>query len=74
MPTSNTQMIAHLEAIRNASNASINTVVGVRQTLVDASKELSDEAMALTLPKITTVPAVLQHPSNCTLCVNWDGS
>ena len=61
---------AHLEGIRNAANAAINGV----HRYQGFNSEMTNAAKAALLATVTTVPAALQHASDCSICRTWDGS
>ena len=60
----------HLEGIRNAANAAISNV----NRYQSFNGEMTTAAKAALLATVTTVPAALQHASNCSVCNGWDGS
>ena len=60
----------HLEDIRNAANNAINNV----NHYASNNTDMLSSSKATLLAKVTTVPAALQHASNCSICVAWDGS
>jgi len=66
----NEATLDHLQTIRNAVNAAINNV-GRYQTY---NGEMTTSAKNALLATVTTVPAALQHASNCSICNSWDGS
>ena len=66
----NEATLDHLQTIRNAVNAAINNV-GRYQTY---NGEMTTSAKNALLATVTTVPAALQHASNCSVCNGWDGS
>ena len=61
---------AHLEGIRNAANAAINNV----HRYQGFNGEMTTAAKNALLGMVTTVPAALQHASDCSVCRTWDGS
>jgi len=66
----NEAVLAHLATIRSAVNAAINNVnhyAGNNTDMLSSSK-------ATLLATVTTVPAALQHASDCSVCRAWDGS
>ena len=60
----------HLDGIRNAANAAISNV----NRYQGFNGEMTTSAKAALLATVTTVPAALQHASNCSVCNGWDGS
>jgi hypothetical protein len=66
----NEAVLEHLATIRSAVNAAINNVNRYASNNTDM---LSASKVTL-LATVTTVPAALQHASNCSICVAWDGS
>ena len=60
----------HLEDIRNAANNAINNV----NHYASNNTDMLAASKATLLATVTTVPAALQHASNCSICVAWDGS
>jgi hypothetical protein len=60
----------HLEGIRNAANTAISNVGRYRSY----NGEMTTVAKNALLATVTTVPAALQHASNCSICNGWDGS
>ena len=61
---------AHLEGIRNAANAAINGT----HRYANYNGEMTTAAKNALLGTVTTVPAALQHASDCSICRAWDGS
>jgi hypothetical protein len=70
MPTTNEAVLEHLASIKSA----VNTAIDNAQYYRGRSSDMTSSARATTLAKVTTVPSALQHASNCSLCVGWDGS
>ena len=60
----------HLEDIRNAVNAAISNV----NRYQGFNGEMTTSAKVALLATVTTVPAALQHASDCSVCRAWDGS
>ena len=60
----------HLEGIRNAANTAISNVGRYRSY----NGEMTTVAKNALLGTVTTVPAALQHASDCSVCRAWDGS
>ena len=60
----------HLQIIRAAVNAAINNV----NRYQGFNGEMTTAAKNALLGTVTTVPAALQHASNCSICTGWDGS
>ena len=60
----------HLEGIRNAANKALNNV----NRYQSYNGEMTNVAKAALLATVTTVPAALQHASDCSVCRAWDGS
>jgi hypothetical protein len=66
----NEATLAHLATIRTAVNAAINNV----NRYQGFNSEMTTVAKNALLATVTTVPAALQHASNCSVCNGWDGS
>ena len=66
----NEATLAHLATVRSAVNTAINNV-GRYQNF---NGEMTTSAKNALLGTVTTVPAALQHASNCSICNGWDGS
>jgi len=66
----NEAALAHLATIRGAVNAAINNV----NRYQGFNSEMTTAAKNALLGTVTTVPAALQHASNCSICNGWDGS
>ena len=66
----NEAVLAHLATIRSAVNAAINNV----NRYQGFNGEMTNAAKAALLATVTTVPAALQHASDCSVCRAWDGS
>ena len=66
----NEATIAHLEGIRGAAIEALKNVVRYR----DYNGDMTNVAKAALLATVTTVPAALQHASDCSICRAWDGS
>jgi hypothetical protein len=66
----NEAVLAHMATIRSAVNERINNVH--RYDVYNG--EMTNAAKAALLATVTTVPAALQHASNCSICRTWDGS
>ena len=66
----NEATLAHLTTIRSAVNAAINTV----NHYASNNTDMLSASKATLLATVTTVPAALQHASDCSICVAWDGS
>ena len=60
----------HLEGIRNAANKALNNV----NRYQSYNGEMLSAAKVALLATVTTVPAALQHASDCSVCRAWDGS
>ena len=60
----------HLEGIRNAANKALNNV----NRYQSYNGEMLSAAKVALLATVTTVPAALQHASNCSICNGGDGS
>jgi len=60
----------HLEGLRDSVNSAVNTVDAWQQY----GTKLTAGNQATELAKVTTVPAVRQHASDCAICTAWDGS
>ena len=66
----NEATLAHLATIRSAVNTAINNV----HHYANNNTDMLSASKATLLATVTTVPAALQHASNCSICVAWDGS
>jgi hypothetical protein len=66
----NEAVLAHLSTIRSAVNERINNV----NRYQGFNGEMTTSAKNALLATVTTVPAALQHASNCSVCNGWDGS
>ena len=66
----NEATLDHLATVRNAVNAAINNV----NRYANYNGDMTNVAKAALLATVTTVPAALQHASNCSICNGWDGS
>ena len=66
----NEAVLAHLATIRTAVNAAINNV----NHYANNNTDMLSASKATLLATVTTVPAALQHASNCSICNGWDGS
>jgi hypothetical protein len=66
----NEAVLDHLATIRSAVNAAINNV----NRYQGFNSEMTTAAKNALLGTVTTVPAALQHASNCSVCRAWDGS
>jgi hypothetical protein len=66
----NEATLDHLATIRSAVNAAINNVNHYR----GYNGDMTNVAKAALLATVTTVPAALQHASDCSICRTWDGS
>ena len=66
----NAVTLVHLQDIRDAINAAINNV----NRYQGFNSEMTTAAKNALLGTVTTVPAALQHASNCSVCRAWDGS
>ena len=66
----NTAVLDHLATIKSAVNAAISNV----NRYQGFNSEMTTAAKAALLATVTTVPAALQHASNCSICNGWDGS
>ena len=66
----NEAVLNHLNTIRWGANAAINNV----NRYVGFNSEMTTAAKNAILGTVTTVPAALQHASNCSICRTWDGS
>ena len=70
MPTPNTTLWNHMSSIQDAAVKAMASVNRYR----DNSSDMTNSAKATLLATVTTVPSVLQHASNCSICADWDGS
>jgi len=66
----NEATLEHLTTIRSTVNAAINNV----NRYQGYNGEMTNVAKAALLATVTTVPAALQHASDCSICRAWDGS
>ena len=66
----NEATLAHLTTIRSAVNAAINNV----NHYASNNTDMLSASKATLLATVTTVPAALQHASDCSVCRAWDGS
>jgi len=66
----NAVTLEHLQSVGSAVNAALNSVN--RYQLFNG--EMTTSAKNALLATVTTVPAALQHASNCSICNSWDGS
>ena len=66
----NEATLDHLATIRSAVNAAINNV----HRYAGYNGDMTNVAKAALLATVTTVPAALQHASDCSVCRAWDGS
>ena len=66
----NEATLDHLATVRSAVNAAINNV----NRYQGYNGDMTNAAKATLLATVTTVPAALQHASNCSICNGWDGS
>ena len=62
--------LGHLASIKSAVNDAINNV----HRYANYNGEMTNAGKAALLATVTTVPAALQHASNCATCNGWDGS
>ena len=68
--STNTAALEHIESIRNAANAAMSNINRYRSF----NGDMTNAAKTALLATVTTVPAELQHASNCAICNGWDGS
>ena len=66
----NEAVLEHLATIRSAANAAISNV----NRYQGYNSEMTTAAKNALLGTVTTVPAALQHASDCSVCRAWDGS
>ena len=66
----NEAVLAHLATIRSAVNSAINNV----NHYASNNTDMLSASKATLLATVTTVPAALQHASDCSVCRAWDGS
>ena len=66
----NEAVLAHLATIRSAVNERINNV----NHYANNNTDMLSSSKATLLATVTTVPAALQHASDCSVCRTWDGS
>jgi len=68
--STNQDIKGHLEIIRDSINSAITSVIRYQ----NFNEEMTTAAKNTLLATVTTVPAALQHASNCSICNDWDGS
>ena len=66
----NEAVLEHLATVRTAVNTAISNV----NRYQGYNSEMTTAAKNELLGTVTTVPAALQHASNCSVCNGWDGS
>ena len=66
----NEATLDHLATIRTAVNTAINNV----HHYASNNTDMLSASKATLLATVTTVPAALQHASDCSVCRAWDGS
>ena len=66
----NEATLDHLATVRSAVNGAINNV----NRYQGFNGDMTNVAKAALLGTVTTVPAALQHASDCSVCRAWDGS
>jgi hypothetical protein len=66
----NAVTLEHLLTVADAVSAAINNV----NRYQSYNGEMTTSAKNALLATVTTVPAALQHASNCSICNSWDGS
>ena len=66
----NEATLDHLATVRSAVNSAINNV----NRYQGYNGDMTNAAKATLLATVTTVPAALQHASDCSVCRAWDGS
>ena len=66
----NEAVLAHLATVRAAVNSAINNV----HHYANNNTDMLSASKATLLATVTTVPAALQHASDCSVCRAWDGS
>jgi hypothetical protein len=66
----NTAVLEHLATMRTAVNVAMSNVSRYQ----GYNGEMTTSAKNALLATVTTVPAALQHASNCSVCNGWDGS
>ena len=66
----NAATLAHLISIKEAINTAISNVTRYQSYNGDMTTSGKNALLAT----VTTVPASLQHASNCAVCNGWDGS
>ena len=62
--------LEHLEDMRSALDTAINNV----HRYASNNTDMLSASKATLLATVTTVPAALQHASDCSVCRAWDGS
>ena len=66
----NAVTLEHLLTVADAVSTAINNV----NRYQSYNGEMTTSAKNALLATVTTVPAALQHASNCSICNSWDGS
>ena len=66
----NEATLEHLASIRSAAVTAVNNVIRYQ----GSNSEMTTAAKNALLGTVTTVPAALQHASDCSVCRAWDGS
>jgi len=66
----NEAVLDHLATVRTAVNTAINNV----HHYASNNTDMLSASKATLLATVTTVPAALQHASDCSVCRAWDGS
>ena len=66
----NEAVLDHLATVRTAVNTAINNV----HRYASNNTDMLSASKATLLATVTTVPAALQHASDCSVCRAWDGS
>jgi len=66
----NEATLEHLQELRDSVNTAVNAVVAWQSY----GSKLTAGNQAIELAKVTTVPTVRQHASDCAICTAWDGS
>jgi hypothetical protein len=66
----NEAVLEHLATVRTAVNTAINNV----HHYASNNTDMLSASKATLLATVTTVPAALQHASDCSVCRAWDGS
>jgi hypothetical protein len=70
MVKTNTEVLDHLDELKESVGSAIQTVIDYQKF----GSKLTSSNSATELAKVTTVPSIRQHASNCSICTDWNGS